>query len=237
MKTDFEYTDYKSLVEYIKTLADEPYLKMQKRLVPGEENIYGVRVPKLRMLAKQISKSNWHDYLNDAQDNSLEENMLHGLVIGYAKMNLDEQLSCLKKFIPKINNWAVCDTCCSNLKFTLKNKEPVFEFLKPYIKSKNEFDVRFAAVMLMDFYITDEYIDKVIKIYDGIKNEGYYAKMAVAWGLSVCFVKYSDITMKYLNNNNLNDWTYNKALQKITESFRVDDDTKKIIRKMKRMVN
>ncbi len=152
-------------------------------------------------------------------------------------MNLDEQLSCLKKFIPKINNWAVCDTCCSNLKFTLKNKEPVFEFLKPYIKSKNEFDVRFAAVMLMDFYITDEYIDKVIKIYDGIKNEGYYAKMAVAWGLSVCFVKYSDITMKYLNNNNLNDWTYNKALQKITESFRVDDETKKVIRKMKRMVN
>ena len=35
-------------------------------------------------------------------------------------------------------------------------------------------------------------------------------------------------------NNKIDDWTYNKALQKIIESYRVDEETKKIIRNMKR---
>jgi len=54
--------------------------------------------------------------------------------------------------------------------------------------------------------------------------------------LSVCFVKYPGKTMKFLRDNNLDDWTYNKALQKIVESYRVDDNTKTIIRAMKRRV-
>lgn len=32
----------------------------------------------------------------------------------------------------------------------------------------------------------------------------------------------------------LDDWTYNKSLQKIIESYRVDADTKRTIRAMKR---
>lgn len=36
--------------------------------------------------------------------------------------------------------------------------------------------------------------------------------------------------MEYLKINKLDKFTYNKALQKITESFRVDKETKEIIR-------
>ncbi len=236
IQSDFQYTDYPALVEYIKSLADEPYLKMQNKIVPGVENILGVRVPKLRALAKQIANGDWRVYLSAAQDNYLEEIMLRGLVIGYAKMEPDEALQLLADFVPKINNWAVCDVCCSSLKFTVKNKEQVFAFLQPYLKSQSEFEVRFAAVMLMDFFITDDYIDDVLRIYDEICHDGYYVKMAVAWALSVCFVKYPDKTMEYLKENNLDDWTYNKALQKIVESYRVDDGTKAVIRGMKRRV-
>jgi 3-methyladenine DNA glycosylase AlkD len=58
--------------------------------------------------------------------------------------------------------------------------------------------------------------------------------MAVAWALSICFVKYPAKAMTYLNKNTLDDFTYNKTLQKITESFRVSKETKIIIRNMKR---
>ena len=88
--------------------------------------------------------------------------------------------------------------------------------------------------MMLDFYITEEYIDEVLKILNNIKYEGYYVKMAVAWAIQVAFVKFPEKTMKFLENNNIDNWTYNKALQKIIESCRVDDKTKKIIKNMKR---
>lgn len=234
MQNSFEYTDYHALKKYLVSLADEPYRQMQKRLVPGEKKIIGVRVPKIRALAKQLAACDWRKFLADAKDDSCEEAMLQGFVIGCAKMDIAEVLERLAKFVPKIKSWAVCDTCCSGFKFTLKNRAAVFEFLQPYLKNKNEFSVRFAVIMLMDFFITDEYIDTILEIYDTIHNGGYYVKMAVAWALSVCYVKYPEQTAAYFMSNNLDDWTYNKALQKITESYRVSDEIKNEIRKMKR---
>ena len=88
--------------------------------------------------------------------------------------------------------------------------------------------------MLLTFYMQDEYISKVLLLLDSAKHEGYYVKMAVAWAISVCFIKYPEKTMAYLKKNTLDDFTYNKALQKITESLRVDKATKTVIRSMKR---
>lgn len=234
MEESFEYTGSAALTEHLKTLADEPYQKLQCKLIPGAENIIGVRVPKLRALAKQIAKGDWQAFLDGAQDTSLEEIILQGLVIGYAKMTPDEALTRIAAFVPKINNWEVCDVCCSTFKTAAKDKEKLFAFLQPYLKSQQEFDLRFAVIMLMDYFITEEYVDRVLKIYDEIRHDGYYAKMAVAWALSVCFVKFQDKTMRLLEQNSLDDWTFNKALQKITESYRVDDNMKAVIRSMKR---
>ena len=58
--------------------------------------------------------------------------------------------------------------------------------------------------------------------------------MAVAWAISVCYVKFEKETMALLLDNALDDFTYNKSLQKITESFRVSKEDKARIRKMKR---
>ncbi len=58
--------------------------------------------------------------------------------------------------------------------------------------------------------------------------------MAVAWTISICYIKFPKQTMEYLKNNTLDNFTYNKALQKITESLRIDKETKTIIKSMKR---
>ena len=224
----------KSIREQIFELSDEEYKRFQSKLCPANDNIVGVRLPLLRKLAKEIAKGNWREYIRTAQNNYYEEVMLQGMVLGYVKANIEEILSHISDFVPKIDNWAVCDSFCIGLKFTKVNREHVWGFLQPYLSSKQEFEMRFGIVMILNFYVEEDYIDKVLVLLDRAKNEGYYVKMAVAWAVSVCYVKFPEKTMEYLKNNTLDDFTYNKALQKITESLKIDKDTKELIRSMKR---
>lgn len=215
-------------------LADEKYKKFHSGLCPNTDNIIGVRLPQLRQIAKEITKDDWRGYLENCLEDYYEENLINGLVIAYAKCDVEEKLQYIKGFVPKIDNWAVCDSFCNSLKFTTKNREIVWEFLKPYLNSDKEFEIRFAVVMMLNYYITEEYIDAVLKCLDKISHDGYYVKMAVAWAVSICFIHFEDKTMDFLKNNNLDDFTYNKSLQKICESLRVNKDTKILIKSMKR---
>ena len=119
-------------------------------------------------------------------------------------------------------------------RFVDKNKKRVWLFLEDRMKSDKEYEIRFGVVMAMAHYIDEEYINNVLQWMDRISHEGYYVKMAVAWALSVCYVKFPQKTVNYLKENHLDDFTYNKALQKIIESYRVSTEDKEIIRSMKR---
>lgn len=218
-------------------LSDEKYKEFHSSLCPNTDNIIGVRVPVLRKFAKELLKEiNWQEYLEKAWDEYYEEVMLQGMIIGLASKNknINEIIKYIDNFVPKIDNWAVCDTFCAGLKITDKNLEYMWKYIQKYIKSEKEFELRFAIVMMLDYYINEEYIDEVIKILDNIKNKEYYVQMAIAWTISVAFVKFEDRTMKYLNNNSLDDFTYNKSIQKIIESYRVNEKTKGKLKKMKR---
>lgn len=224
----------KSIKEQIHEMADEEYRKFSAALIPNITTVVGVRLPELRKLARTLAKGDWHTYLEYAEGEYFEEIMLQGMVIGYVKSDIEEILRHVADFVPKIDNWSVCDSFCTGLKFTNTNKEQVWHFLQPYLSSNHEYDLRFGVVMLLDFYIEDEYIIRVLQLLDNAKHEGYYVKMAVAWAISICYVKLPEPTMAYLQNNSLDDFTFNKALQKITESFRVDQEIKQLIRGMKR---
>ena len=215
-------------------LADEKYKKFHSSLCPGVNNIIGIRVPILRKFAKEIAKQNWKDFLDNPSDEYYEEILLQGLLIGIAKMPTQERINYLEKFIPKIDNWAVCDMTCSGLKFIQKNQELMWNFIQKYLKSEKEFEVRFAIIIMLDYFICDEYIDEVFQKLNEIKQEDYYVKMAIAWTVQVAYVKQKEKTLQYLKNNKLDRWTYNKALQKILESNRVTSKEKEQIRKMKR---
>lgn len=215
-------------------LQDKKYKDFHSSLCPNINDIIGVRIPELRNIAKQIAKENPVEYLENVPKEYYEEKMLQGLVIGYMKSSLEEKQKYLDKFVPIIDNWAICDCCTSTYKFTNKYSEEMWNYIQKYLSSNKEFELRFAIVMLMDYYITDEYIDRVIEIYDNIHNDAYYVKMAVAWALSVCYVKFPKKTMDFMQKNNLDDFTYNKALQKMIESYRVDENIKNELRKMKR---
>lgn len=220
--------------EELLSLSEVKYRDFQRNLCPGVENILGVRVPLLRNIALKLSKDDYAAYLNNEDVKYYEETMIRGLTIGYIKVDHDKRFEYIQKFVPEINNWAICDSFCSNLKFTKKNMNEVWEFLMTYLTSNKEFELRFVIVMMLNYFMTDEYIDDVFNVLDDIKHDGYYVKMAVAWAISVAYIHFPNKTLEYLKDNNLDHFTYNKSLQKITESDRVSKEEKKIIRTMKR---
>lgn len=228
--------DLESLDQELREAADEKYRRFQGKLIPGvDTELYGVRVPELRKIAKRIIQEDWRDFVERTKTSSLYEmNMLCGMVCALAPCDFEEKLKYIREFIPAINNWAVCDIVCGDLKDVKKNRDKMYHFLMPYLQSEKEYEIRFAVVLLMQYYLTDEYVKNVLKIYDEIRHEGYYVKMAVAWGVSICFIKHRDITLSYLSSCNLDNFTYNKSIQKMLDSFRVSKEDKDLLRGLKR---
>lgn len=224
--------------EQLMGLADEKYQKFSAMLIPNvaPERIMGVRIPELRKIAKQLAKQDdWQDYLAQADNDYFEEVMIQGMVIGYAKAEIEEILGCAADFIPKIDNWSICDAFCSGLKITKQYPEQVWDFIQPYLQSVRTYDIRFGVVMLLNYFVQEKYIDHIFHALDSIHHEDYYVKMSVAWCISMCYVKLPEQTLKYLScNNSLDDFTYNKALQKTVESYQIDQLTKQMLKGMKR---
>lgn len=219
--------------EKIISLADEKYKKFHSSLCPNTNNIIGVRVPILRNYAKELIKDGFEKNYNQIKTDYYEEIMLKGMMIGLEKMDTETKLTYIKNYIPYIDNWAICDVFVAGLK--IKDKEKYYNFIQTYLENdKTEFEIRFGLVSLLDYYIDEKHLKEIFKITDKIKKEEYYIEMAIAWLISICYIKYPKETEKYLNNNKLSNFAYNKAIQKIIESKRINQEEKNKLRKMKR---
>lgn len=225
---------YKDFINYLYSFQDLKYKKFHGKLLKEETNLIGIRVPILKNMAKEIIKNNPEEFLKVNSLTLYEEIMLYGLVISKMKISFNQTLSYLDTFLPYNNNWAINDTVCSSLKIWKKHKEEGFPVIKKYISSNNPWYIRFGLVLLLDYYIDDEYIDKVLEICTSIKNDEYYVKMANAWLISICYIKYKEKTLKIINTNKLDAFTHNKAIQKIRESYRVSKEDKDYLNTLKR---
>jgi len=223
--------DYRNI---LMSLAESKYRDFNVKLIPNTPDILGVRMPRLQKLARSIAKEDWQVYLHRTEDRFFEEVVIRAMVIAYAPLDEAERLALIADFIPCIDNWAVCDTLCGRLKGALSHQALYWDFLRQYLDSCKEFELRFAVVMLLCYYINETYIERVLSVLDGIKHDGYYVSMAVAWAVSYCFFKFPERTWAYLRTCSLDDRTHTRALQKIVDSHRVDEQTKASIRALRR---
>lgn len=195
-------------------------------------------IPEARKLAKKIANSDYKEFLDNDPLDSFEIKMVHAFVIGYAKDDLSILLKYFEDFIPDVDDWAINDALCQNFKITKKYPKEVWNMLMKHKDSYDDFEVRVVSVMLLTYYLNDEYIDRVLDVLNNLHLVGYYSKMGVAWALATAMAKDKCPvqTKKYMESKNINidDWTYNKALQKMRESFRVTDDIKDWTRKVKK---
>ena len=223
-------------------LSESDYKKFNEKIVPGAKNVLGVRLPAMREAAKKAAKERPEQFLceieaalqKNRESIYYEEIMVYGLMIGYAKFTDEKRRYWLNQFRAHIDNWAICDSCCMTYKWMKKQPEDWWEYLESCIAENTEYSIRFAVVCMLAHYVNDVYIDRILCWCNEISHEGYYVKMAVAWLVSVCFVKYPEKTLELLKKDKMDIFTHNKAIQKICESYRVSKEEKTIVRALKK---
>ena len=227
MMAPFSPQDCAALRRELESLADPAYKAFNESLLPGVETAYGIRLPQMRQVAKTLLRQDPVGFLEHFQPNCYEETQLRGLVIGGMKLPWEEKCPLVEDFLPRIDNWAVCDTFCGSLKPRSPQDVPLmWEFLKPLYASDEEYKARFAAVMQLSHFVDAVHLEEGLGLLGQVRHPGYYAKMAVAWALSVWFVKFPQETESLLAQRAFESWVQNKAIQKVRESRRVSKEDK-----------
>lgn len=223
------------LKKRLTALADPKYRKFSSALLPGLKTpMLGVRLPALRKLAKELTRQHGKEALNLLTDETFEERMLQGMIIGALKPEPETVFPLIKQFTPKINCWSVCDSFCTGLKIAQRFPQETWDLLAPYFKDRREYYFRFAAVTALAHFTQGPFAREIFPLLNSCRADGFYAKMAVAWALSVLCARMPKETLSFLRNNKLDAFTHNKAIQKITESFRISQDVKKQAKALKR---
>ena len=244
--------------KYLESLGEPSYLRFASSLIPEPtvEWFLGIRLPLLRKVARRIAADRWEEWLPRAGEDSFEEVMLQGMVIGYGLDNMErraggarrprgqeergreellgEARRLIRWFLPKIDNWSVCDSFCSTLKIAGRHRAQLWPFVLDCLRSGEEYTVRFGAVLLLDYYVDRAYLGEALAELERVDHDSYYVKMAVAWALSMFYLEFPKETGAFLADCRLDDFTYHKALQKICESRRADREMKERVRTMGR---
>ena len=228
--------DYDQLLKELFLLQDVDYRTFQKRIIPTELEMIGVRAPLLKKMAGEIAKGDVASYFQMITYQYYEEFLLQGIVIGKYKADFLTTCALLRDFIPKVENWAVCDMTCSSLKSfqKVKNQAEGFAFAVSLLKEENPWTKRFGLVLLLDYFINDMYIEEVIIHSVNIACSDYYVQMANGWLLSIAFIKFPKQTAPHLRYGKIDEKIRQIALQKILDSKRVPLQTKERIREWKR---
>lgn len=87
--------------------------------------------------------------------------------------------------------------------------------------------------ILMNEFLDEDFSEEYLEIVASKKGEDYYLKMMIAWYFATALAKQYDKTLPYIENQRLDKWTHNKAIQKAIESYRVPEDHKKYLRTLK----
>ncbi len=231
IRVKWDVSMYKDFIDYLFSIRDLKYSNFHSSLKVAD--VIGIRVPILKMIARDIVKGNYREFLSLLKNNYYEEITLYGLIVSNIK-DLESSVFYLELFKERINNWSSCDTFCSSYKIVKKNKDFFEKYISKNINSNNFWVRRMCFVLLLDYYIEQEYLEKIFNLCNNYNTNDYYVKMAVAWLISICYIKYPDATLDYIKNNKLDDFTHNKVISKIKDSQRVSKEKKKYLDTLRR---
>lgn len=226
--------NYELFLKWLEEIKDLKYRNFHSKLILEEMPVIGIRTPILKEIAKQISIGNYQLFIKENRHYYYEENILHGLLIGYLKIDFNQTLEKLNEFLPYNLNWAINDITCANVKQFKTNKEKGYIWILDNLHTEDPWKIRFGFVLLLNYYITEEYIDHILELSIQKYIDYYYVNMAIAWLLSICYIKYPDKTIFVLKNNLLSPWIHNKTISKIRDSHRVSKKQKDYLKTLVR---
>ena len=248
--------------------SDVRYQEGHLRVVNAlpERCVVGLHSPEIKVVAKQLSREGGEVVMPDGVRQicangaevirafeavpskcfCYEETVIWGYLINFAKCSLEERLAILGRYVPVLDNWAVCDSYCAHAKWMARaDRTVLWAFLQPWFCSEHEFEVRFAVVVAMCYFLNEEWLNKVFERinrldfgcikskYKTIKGkpkvaqqgtvqgaEPYYVRMGVAWLLATALAKFPDQTRAFVRSSKLPNYVVKLYIRKARESFR-----------------
>ena len=249
-------------------LTDARYREGHLRVVNAlpKRRVLGLHAPEMKQVAKRLAREGCEVIMPDGErqycangaeiirafdatpHDSLcyEETVVWGFLINLEKRSLAERLAMLERYVPVLDNWAVCDSYCAHAKWMARaDKSVLWAFLKQWFGSEREFEVRFAVVVAMTYFLCEEWIERVFQRIDSIDfsrikskyktvkgkpkiaqqgavhgAEPYYVRMGVAWLLATALAKFPDQTRAFVRSSHLPEDVIKLYIRKARESFK-----------------
>ena len=221
------------IIDRLFEMQDMAYRDFQARLMPNieKERIIGVRVPKIRALAKELRGTDEAvEFLKVLPHDYYEENNLHAFLIECIK-DFDTVIAELDRFLPYVDNWATCDSMSP--KMFRKHLDELTPHIRRWLESDRVYTVRFGMGMLMNFYLDDAFKPEQLDWVLAAPGDDYYIKMMRAWYFATALAKQYDVTLPVIEQKRMEPWTHNKTIQKAIESYRITDEQKAYLRQLK----
>lgn len=214
-------------------MQDVAYRDFNSKLIPTlDKSLFiGVRTPELRKYAKQLAKrEDIEEFLHLLPHKYFDENQLHAFIVSEIK----DFKSCVVKvneFLPYIDNWATCDQLSP--KVFKKHHKELIAYIKEWLESDKVYTVRFGIGMLMEHFLDEDFDISYLETVSNIRSDEYYVNMMIAWYFATALAKQYESVIPFIENNSLDIWTHNKAIQKAVESLRISDEKKEFLKNLK----
>lgn len=214
-------------------LQDPDYRDFQSRLIPtmSTDRMIGVRTPELRKFAKELGKRPDKDeFLENLPHRYYDEDQLHAFLLSEMK-DYGECLAAVERFLPFVNNWATCDQMSPRV--FRKHRTELLKPIRDWLVSEQPYTVRFGVGMLMEHYLDGDFDLAYPEMVARLRSDEYYVNMMIAWYFATALAKQYDAVLPFLEEQRLDGWTHNKAIQKAIESRRITPEQKAYLRGLK----
>ena len=85
----------------------------------------------------------------------------------------------------------------------------------------------------MQHFLDDDFDLLYPEMVAKIRSDEYYINMMIAWYFATALAKQYDSILPFIEEKRLSVWTHNKAIQKSVESYRITDEQKTYLRRLK----
>lgn len=207
----------------LQEMAEPGYAAFSASLIPGVQRLMGVRLPRLRALAARLVREGQGEryLLEKREDEWFEETMLCAMVIPL--LPGEGTLARVRDFLPRVNNWSVCDSLCAGLRQQAKSREDEFlPFIRQCLIDREVYTRRFGCVMLRHFAHRPETAVPPLRRVWG--DGTYYVQMAAAWALCDCVALAPERALPLIGEDPPPPVIGRMLLQKARDSRRVPPD-------------
>lgn len=216
----------------LQKLAEEDFGRFQRRIVPTALEILGVRIPKIRALARACWQQEGEACLLSlgTPPETLEEAFLQAFFIEQVR---DPGLcfSLVEDFLPAIDNWAVCDSL--HPRAILNDTQTLRRHATDWCADAHEFARRFGIVTFLRDLTSEGFCESDPDLINGIRDDRRYVRMAQAWYFQKALAAQPDVLWPYFEEQRICEAVAPLAIQKCLDSRVFSEDEKDQLRKLR----